>query len=232
MLKIELGGTDNSDPNNLQFDQLLVANNAALGGELDVSLIIPFALSPQQSFEIIDVGGSLTGTFSGLAEGGFVGNYGGTNLLITYLGGDGNDVTLLSAMPGDFDIDGDVDGFDFLEWQRGKSPFPLSRSDLAAWESNYGWVAPLAATISSRARAGWGIAHGPGHLLLQRSSVVGDASPRRVILLRRIAWRKANWEKRISEWDAQSTGCSSWWFYRWLLWQRLPRAKPWRLRSP
>ncbi len=145
-LRIELAGTDNSDPNNLQFDQLLVAGNATLDGELDVSLIHPFALSPGQSFEIVDVGGLLTGTFSGLTELGFVGKYANANLFITYLGGDGNDVALLSALHGDFDVDGDVDGSDFLKWQRGESPFPLSRTDLADWEANYGMVAPLVAS--------------------------------------------------------------------------------------
>ena len=72
--------------------------------------IHPFAPSPGQSFEIVDVGGSLTGTFSGLTELEFVGKYADANLFITYLGGDGNDVTLLSALPGDYDVDGDMDG--------------------------------------------------------------------------------------------------------------------------
>ncbi len=40
--------------------------------------------------------------------------------------------------PGDFDDDGDVDGRDFLIWQRGGSPNPLSAGDLSAWQSNYG----------------------------------------------------------------------------------------------
>jgi hypothetical protein len=40
---------------------------------------------------------------------------------------------------GDFDYDGDVDGRDFLIWQRGDSPSgPLSASDLALWQANYG----------------------------------------------------------------------------------------------
>jgi hypothetical protein len=43
-----------------------------------------------------------------------------------------------SAPSGDFDEDGDVDGRDFLVWQRGGSPSPLSASDLAAWQSTYG----------------------------------------------------------------------------------------------
>lgn len=40
--------------------------------------------------------------------------------------------------PGDFDEDGDVDGRDFLVWQQGGSPNPLSSSDLADWQSQYG----------------------------------------------------------------------------------------------
>ncbi len=39
---------------------------------------------------------------------------------------------------GDFDNDGDVDGRDFLLWQRGGSPSFLSAGDLADWQTNYG----------------------------------------------------------------------------------------------
>jgi hypothetical protein len=42
---------------------------------------------------------------------------------------------------GDFDFDGDVDGRDFLVWQRGGSPNPLSADDLAMWQANYGEAA-------------------------------------------------------------------------------------------
>ena len=45
---------------------------------------------------------------------------------------------------GDFDFDGDVDGRDFLVWQRGGSPTALSAGDLADWQANYG-VSPLGA---------------------------------------------------------------------------------------
>jgi hypothetical protein len=38
----------------------------------------------------------------------------------------------------DFDNDGDVDGRDFLRWQRGDSPNPLSSGDLALWQEQYG----------------------------------------------------------------------------------------------
>jgi type VI protein secretion system component Hcp len=42
------------------------------------------------------------------------------------------------ATPGDFNIDGIVDGADFLTWQRGESPHPLSESDLADLEGHLG----------------------------------------------------------------------------------------------
>lgn len=52
----------------------------------------------------------------------------------------------LSAADGDFDQDTDVDGFDFLKWQRGESDDPLSAADLALWQSTYGNSSTLAAT--------------------------------------------------------------------------------------
>jgi hypothetical protein len=44
----------------------------------------------------------------------------------------------LVALDGDFDDDGDVDGNDFLLWQRGGSPNGATSGDLALWEDNYG----------------------------------------------------------------------------------------------
>ena len=53
---------------------------------------------------------------------------------------------LFTPTTGDFDDDGDVDGADFLKWQRGESPNSLSAEDLAAWEVNFGTPAsPLSA---------------------------------------------------------------------------------------
>jgi hypothetical protein len=40
----------------------------------------------------------------------------------------------------DFDGDGDIDGRDFLAWQRGESPDPLSSTDLARWQASYSVV--------------------------------------------------------------------------------------------
>ena len=42
-----------------------------------------------------------------------------------------------TVTPGDFNGDGEVDGRDFLVWQRGQSPNPLTAGDLAEWQDNY-----------------------------------------------------------------------------------------------
>jgi hypothetical protein len=48
----------------------------------------------------------------------------------------------LTPAQGNFDNDGlpagDVDGRDFLTWQRGNSPNPLGAGDLSLWQANYG----------------------------------------------------------------------------------------------
>lgn len=58
------------------------------------------------------------------------------------------EVMLLSILAGDFNGDGAVDGRDYLAWQRGESPSPLSTEDLNAWRENYGVVDSLAGNIA------------------------------------------------------------------------------------
>lgn len=52
------------------------------------------------------------------------------------------------AAGGDLDRDGDVDGEDFLRWQRGEASNPPGAADLDAWESNYGVGAATAAATN------------------------------------------------------------------------------------
>jgi hypothetical protein len=61
-------------------------------------------------------------------------NYAGTNF---------NLVTPPDPDTGDFDEDGDIDGRDFLIWQRGGSPDQLSSEDLELWQEQYGTNLPL-----------------------------------------------------------------------------------------
>ena len=59
-----------------------------------------------------------------------------------------DNVVVAEAIPGDFDFDGDVDGGDFLRWQRG-SGTTYDAADLTLWENNYGFVAPLSASSAA-----------------------------------------------------------------------------------
>ncbi len=63
--------------------------------------------------------------------------------------------------PGDFDGDGDVDGRDFLVWQQGESFNPFSPSDLADWQTNFGWVQGLTASYTVPEPTAWVLLMGP-----------------------------------------------------------------------
>lgn len=48
----------------------------------------------------------------------------------------------------DYDNDADVDAADFLKWQQGGSPSPLSAEDLGDWQATYGSVAVVPASFA------------------------------------------------------------------------------------
>lgn len=78
-----------------------------------------------------------------------------------------------SSDPGDFDFDGDVDGIDFLKWQRGESPTPNSAQDLMDWEQNYGAPSMLAAITAVPEPAAMGLAlFGAVGLLIRRRPAI------------------------------------------------------------
>jgi hypothetical protein len=79
-----------------------------------------------------------------------------------------------TTLPGDFNGDKTVDGADFLRWQRGESPTPLSQSDLNVWRSNFGQsllATPAVATVPEPSGA-WAILVGSA-LLMRRRAVCG-----------------------------------------------------------
>jgi len=144
-LNIDLGGYTPG----VNFDHISITEDAGLSGMLNISLIGGFSLTPGDSFEIVNIDGTLTSSFNGLGEGSIVDTLSDLDLYITYFGGDGNDVVLYTVLPGDFDFDGDVDGKDFRIWQNGDSPNPHSQSDYNDWQANFGSPGPavLAAVI-------------------------------------------------------------------------------------
>ncbi|MCG8450699.1 MAG: LamG domain-containing protein [Pirellulales bacterium] len=110
-------------------DSLDVTGTLALGGTLDIDYFGTTTLANGDTFDIFDFT-SASGSFAtldlptlgaGLAW--------DTSSLITT-----GEISVVAALPGDFDFDGDVDGSDFLVWQRTDG----TPAGLAAWQANYG----------------------------------------------------------------------------------------------
>ena len=116
--EIELGGTLRSTAMQQspigRYDAVDVGGTLTLGGELNIALVNGFNIESGQEFVIAEVEDSLVGQFTGLDEGAMVDNFGGTELFISYVAGDGNDVALFTAavseiLLGDANQDGVVD---------------------------------------------------------------------------------------------------------------------------
>ncbi len=105
-------------------------------------LLTPNGLDHDLTFSVFDSGGGLlataTGTTTGTAAAGT--NFGyrarraGAQVVAVY-----DNFSVIDpnnpGSPGDFDGDGDVDGADFLQWQRDG----LSAADLTLWEADFGF---------------------------------------------------------------------------------------------
>lgn len=106
------------------------------GAQLELDLDA-FAFTPTSKLTLIDGNPSLLlGQFGSVT---FLGN---TTADLNYDLANGdifldNFQGVSPGVPGDYDGDGDVDGRDFLAWQRGSSPVPFSSTDLATWQSSY-----------------------------------------------------------------------------------------------
>jgi prepilin-type N-terminal cleavage/methylation domain-containing protein/prepilin-type processing-associated H-X9-DG protein len=76
---------------------------------------------------------------------------------------------------GDFDLDGDVDGADFLMWQQrlGAAGNPLNAGDLADWRSHFGYPATAAG------QSALGAVPEPGALAIAACALVGAGAVRR-----------------------------------------------------
>ena len=118
-LSIELGGTTPGS----QFDQLTVAGDATLGGQLTVSLIDSFTPSAGQTFTILtagDVAGAFTNELLPAVPGLFFDVIYNPNSVV---------LTVSPAFTADFDNDGDVDAADLAQWQGDFGANALSDAD-------------------------------------------------------------------------------------------------------
>jgi T5SS/PEP-CTERM-associated repeat protein len=147
-LEIELGGLAPG----AQHDFLDVQGNVVLGGHLSLSVVNGFVPAAADTLAVLDAS-SVAGAFANVANGQRLTTADGLgSFLVSYGSGspfNPNQIVLSGFVPkinGDFDFDGDVDGNDFLIWQRGDSPTPLSATDLAAWRTNFGRTGAAAAS--------------------------------------------------------------------------------------
>ena len=121
-----------------QHDVLQVTGTASLAGTLKVTLATG-AAAPQlgDMFDILNFASASGGFDTFDLPGLDAGLMWKTSDLVTT-----GALSVVTALPGDFDFDGDVDGRDFLTWQRDPNV-----GDLADWQANYG-VGGLGAVTS------------------------------------------------------------------------------------
>ncbi len=124
---------------NAEYEALNVLGDLSLAGNLNVQLVNGFSPSVGDVIPLAAIDGTLTGDFDTFAQAGGV-------LFDVHV--DASSIQLevisLTGLAGDFDLDGDVDGDDFLSWQRNPS-----LGSLSDWQTNYGnGTASLASTSS------------------------------------------------------------------------------------
>ena len=138
-LEIEVGGELASS----QYDLVSVTGTAFLGGDLLLALIDDYVPGPDETFTVLDAT-SLVGQYDNVNPGqrlattdglgtfqvnyGFTSAYAATELVLS---------DFQAGPVGDFDLDGDVDGQDFLLWQRD----PII-GQLDDWKANFGATLP------------------------------------------------------------------------------------------
>lgn len=119
----------------IDFDQLAVSGDATLGGSLAIELVGGFAPSAIDTFTVL-ISTNLGNSFENVANRARLDTVDGVGSFLVSYDSLTNDVVLSDFSPtlaGDFDLDSDVDGADFLKWQRDPSVGPLSD-----WKHNYG----------------------------------------------------------------------------------------------
>jgi len=161
------------------FSRLELTGNATLGGGVQVTLGDGYLPQIGDAFEIIDtdpdgfLSGVVSGTFAAVTGGdtgpGFwQASYTPTSAILSYLDDS------LNTLNADFDSDGDVDGSDFLTWQRGlgipagatlaqgdaNADGAVNGADLAVWKGTFA-TSTAAATAAASAvpePAAWALA--------------------------------------------------------------------------
>lgn len=133
-LDIDIAGTGTDE-----FDAFNVAGTATISGLIDTELLGDFTLAGDETFTILTANTLVAGSIA----------LTGSAASMFQLSVESNSLVLNAVMgiPGDFDGDGNVDGADFLEWQRGLGT-TYDANDLTDWQTNYGMSASLATSVA------------------------------------------------------------------------------------
>jgi fibronectin-binding autotransporter adhesin len=93
---VEMNGTS------VTTDVTNVIGTVSIDAATTLTVSVAGTLSASQTYVIVsnDAADPVTGTFTGLAQDAVVGNFGGTDLKISYTGNDGNDIVLYTAASG------------------------------------------------------------------------------------------------------------------------------------
>jgi hypothetical protein len=172
-LAIGVSGTNNSNPQNPQFDALQVDGSATLDGSLVLSLFGGFTPSFAHTFKILDAS-SGSGVFANAPNGqrlNTIGNEG--SFVVSYSGGD----VILSSfiISGDYNGNGTVDAADYVVWRNDPLRTPAGYT---LWRSNFG---------RSNVGSGAGVAalppavpepHSAAIVVLAAAALLISASPR------------------------------------------------------
>lgn len=114
------------------FDNVIVTGSADLFGDVVITLDEAYVPDVNDSFTILSAAGGINAVGLSISDG-YTHAVVGNDLVVTFTG-----------IPGDFDLDSDVDGADFLLWQQNPSI-----GDLADWQSHHGTgVTGLAASAN------------------------------------------------------------------------------------
>ncbi len=141
-LDVELAGTTPGT----QYDRVTVAATAAIGGELNVSLLNNFKPTIGNSFQVVSAAGGLAGTFANVDLPALAG---GASWSVDY--GAGAITLSVGGVLGDFNLDGRVDTADYTVWRNQLGTNSLAadasgngsvdQADYNIWKSNFGQVA-------------------------------------------------------------------------------------------
>ena len=93
---VELNGTS------VTSDVTNVTGTVTINAATTLTVSLAGTLSASQQYVIVsnDAADAVNGTFAGLVQDAVIGNFGGTDLKISYTGGDGNDIVLYTAASG------------------------------------------------------------------------------------------------------------------------------------